>query len=646
MADVFVSYARSTEAKAKVLAASLAEHGYDVWIDHELPNHRAYSEVIEEQIQAARAVLVIWSPDAAASEWVRSEANRGRHERKLVQVAVEKTRLPMPFDQIQCADLSGWAGEGDHPVWRRVLTNLADLIGRNTLSEIGPGASRRSATQERRHLTVLSCALAAGSEVASDLDPEERLGVDRAWRGAAMAAIAEAGGYLAKSDEEMVAWFGYPSAQEDAAERAVQGGLGVVRAVEALDGRSLGLEGKLAARVGIHAGTVVISPGASGEPEVFGDAPGVARAVQADALPGDVLITGEVHDLVSGLFAVEQALGEGRGLFRVRAATVSRGHGRGFARHGRTPFIGREDETRLLKSRWDRTLDGDGQFILITGEAGIGKSRLVDAFHEQIRSEPHLWVECGGGALFANTALYPVSDMLAQGLGWLGDETDEERLERLSQSLARAGMPQAEPLALVAEMLNLPLKDDLAPPVLPADEKRRRLMAALMNWVLGATRSQPVVLAIEDLHWIDPSTLELIGMLADQIATAPLMLLCTARPDFRSPWAPRGHHSVMVLNRLTARQTRVLVAEVAQGLPDDVVDTVIQRTDGVPLFAEELTRLMSGSGPAKGGIPATLLDSLAARLDQAGAGKQTAQFAAVLGREFSHELLAAISDAP
>ena len=291
---------------------------------------------------------------------------------------------------------------------------------------------------------------------------------------------------------------------------------------------------------------------------------------------------------------------------------------------GLTPFVGREDELRSLTSRWERVLDGEGQVALIIGEAGIGKSRLVQRFHEQIAGTPHTWVEAGAGAFFQNTPFYPVSEMLRQ---FLGEAPPQDQIAQLERRLTAAGLKPAEAMPLIAPLLNLPLPPEYPPSTLSPEQQRRRLLATLVEWVLGSARAQPLVIAIEDLHWVDPSTLELIQLLVEQGATAPLLLLYTARPEFRAPWPLRAHHTQITLNRLSARDIRTIVAQVAasKALSDDTVATVVERTGGVPLFVEELTRAVlesGGAGLTGREIPATLHDSLMARLDRLGPAKE------------------------
>ena len=297
------------------------------------------------------------------------------------------------------------------------------------------------------------------------------------------------------------------------------------------------------------------------------------------------------------------------------------------AARGLTPFVGREDELRLLMNRWERALDGEGQVALIVGEAGIGKSRLVQRFHEQIAGTPHTWVEAAAGAFFQNTPFYAVTEMLRELLAWRGDESAEEQLAQLEPALVLAGLKPAEALPLIAPLLNLSIPAKYPPSPLSPEQQRRRLLATLVEWVLGSARVQPTVIATEDLHWADPSTLELIQLLVEQGATARLLLLYTARPEFHAQWPLRAHHTQITLNRLSSRNVRTMVGEVAaqKALSEETIATVVERTGGVPLFVEELTRAVLESGNAKltgREIPVTLHDSLMARLDRLGPAKE------------------------
>ncbi|HYR80649.1 MAG TPA: AAA family ATPase, partial [Candidatus Dormibacteraeota bacterium] len=354
-----------------------------------------------------------------------------------------------------------------------------------------------------------------------------------------------------------------------------------------------------------------------------------------------------------GLFVVEErgahqlkGVAESLELYRILRLSSVRNRLAASIVQGLTPFVGRDEETRLLWSRWERASDGEGQVLLIAGEAGMGKSRLVRQFRKRLATTPHLWLECAGSPYFQNTPLYPIADMLQQGFAQRGDGTDAGKLRELERDLARAGLKPAEAVPLIAPMMNLPLDGKYPPLGLSPEQHRKRLLTSLARWFFGA--GQSVVMAAEDLHWFDASSLELMQLLVEQAATAPVMLICTARPEFRAPWAHRTNYAHLTLNRLTARDVRELVEKVVatNALSGEAIDKVIERTGGVPLFVEELTRAVLERGDAKPDpreIPATLHDSLMARLDRLGPAKEVAQIASVIGREFSYELLLAVS---
>jgi predicted ATPase/class 3 adenylate cyclase len=529
---------------------------------------------------------------------------------------------------------------------------------------VGASSSETSAPQERdivgerRHLTVLFSDLAGSIEISARLDPEEWREVEADYHRAAAEAISRFGGYVAKYlGDGVMAYFGWPEAHDNDAERAARAGLAILEGVAALNDRdSKSDRPKLSVRVGIDSGTVVIGEGRGSDSEVFGDAANIASRVQSAADPDTVIVTPVVNRLVSGLFVVEErgthqlkGITEPVDLYRIVRLSSARNRLAASIVHGLTPFVGRDHERRLLWSRWERASDGEGQVVLISGEAGIGKSRLVRQFRKQLAQTPHLWLECAGSPYFQNTPLYPIADMLQQGLAQRGDGSEEAKLSDLERDLERAGLKLAEAVPLIAPLLNLPVDEKYPPLVLSSDQQRKRLLMTLARWLFGAEQS--VVIAVEDLHWFDASSLELMQLLIEQAATARVMLVCTARPEFRAPWSPRAHHSHLNLTRLNARDVRKLVASVVaqSALSGETIAKVVERTDGVPLFVEELTRAVLEKGDAKPAvhdIPATLLDSLTARLDRLGPAKRVAQIASVIGREFSYELILAIASMP
>ena len=521
-----------------------------------------------------------------------------------------------------------------------------------------PPVQARGVIGERRHLTVLFSDLVGSTEISARLDPEEFRELVADYHRAAAEAITRFGGYVAKYlGDGVMAYFGWPEAHDNDAERAARAGLAILEGVAALNIRTTKSDRpKLSVRVGIDTGNVVIGKGGGSESEVFGDAANIAARVQSAADPDAVIVTRAVNRLVSGLFVVEErgahqlkGIAEPVRLYQVMRLSSVRNRLAASMTHGLTPFVGRDDETRLLWSRWERATNGEGQVVFISGEAGIGKSRLVREFRQQLAQTPHLWLECAGSPYFQNTPLYPIADMLQQGYAHRGDGSETSKLNELERDLERAGLKLAEAVPLIAPMLNVSVGEKYPPLTLSPEQQRKRLLTTLAGWLFGA--AQPVMMAVEDLHWFDATSLELIQLIIEQAATARVMLVCTARPEFRAPWSLRTHHAQFTLNRLSAVHVRQLVASVVahSALSVETIEKVVERTGGVPLFVEELTRAVlekGGAGPALHEIPANLHDSLMARLDRLGPAKEVAQIASVIGREFSYELLQAVSEIP
>ena len=580
-----------------------------------------------------------------------------------------------------------FADKPTHPVTTQ--PDSQDSFQTRSYSQIG----------ERRHLTVLFCDMVGSTELAARLDPEEYQQTLAAYHRAAAEAISRFGGQVAKYlGDGVIAYFGYPAAHDNDAERAVRAGIAMLEAISGLNQQGAANSGQscpieLSLRIGIDSGAVVVGAGAGAEVDIFGEAPNIAARVQAAAAPDTVFITAATHRLVSGLFVVEdcgahslKGIEQPVQLYRVVGTAGVRGRlAAAAALHGLTPFVGREDEMRMLTSRWQRVLDGEGQVVLVVGEAGIGKSRLVHRFRELIANRPHTAVEAAAAPFYQNTPFYPVADLLRQ-LVWkqsfdrLNDyllelqnksqgsdansqnppardpsritshassESADARLVELQSGLARAGLSPAEAMPLIAPLLHVPLSATYTSSSLSPEEQRRRLLATLIEWLLGAARTQPLLLVIEDLHWADPSTLELMQLLFEQGAAARLLLLCTARPEFHPEWPLRVHHTQITLNRLSAQNVREMIGQVAarSALARETLDAVVERTSGVPLFVEELTRavLESGNGTVVAReIPVTLHDSLMARLDRLGSAKEVLQVGSVIGGEFSYELLHAV----
>jgi class 3 adenylate cyclase/tetratricopeptide (TPR) repeat protein len=499
---------------------------------------------------------------------------------------------------------------------------------------------------DRRPITVMFCDLVGSTSMAAKLDAEDWRTLVNTYLDEASAAVTGLGGHvLKKLGDGLMALFGYPHAQENDAERAVRAALAIQRALVEINARNASKgTPELQARIGLDSGQVVVD--ATGE--VFGDAPNIAARVQGAAEPGSILITATVQRQTAGLFVAEdrgqhtlKGLPAPMTLYRVVRAS---GGGRRGGGRALTALVGREEELDHLGRRWDRARQGDGQLTLIVGEPGLGKSRLMEEFHSRLGETPHTWIEWSSSQLLQNTPLHPIAEWGRQRFG--ADLPTERRVADLEHTLQLIDLDPTEYAPLLAPLVDVLLPENRAAKLAP-EELRRRQLAAMTALILASAKTQALVLAFEDLHWADPTSLDLIRALAERGAQAPLLIIATARPEFRAPWSVRSHHSAISLSPLDRMQIAKMVAELAahHALPRDIVEGVSERTGGVPLFVEEVTRLLLERGEQGGAqaIPPTLQQSLAARLDRLGAARETAQIGAVLGRGFSYALLRSVA---
>ena len=527
---------------------------------------------------------------------------------------------------------------------KRLLRAIAELESADKIAP--PTSLAPSTTTERRPITVMFCDLVGSTSLAAKLDAEDWRNLVNAYLDQASAAVTDFGGHvLKKLGDGLMALFGYPQAQENDAERAVRAALAIQRALVEINARNASKGApELSARIGLDSGQVVVD--ATGE--VFGDAPNIAARVQGAAGPGSILITAAVQRQTAGLFVAEdhgqhELKGVSAPMTLYRIVRASGGGRRGGAR-ALTPLVGRDEDLDLLGRRWERARRGEGQLALIVGEPGLGKSRLMEEFRTRLGETPHTWVEWSSSQLLQNTPLHPIAEWGRQRFG--ADLPAALRVADLENTLGLIGLDATEYAPLLAPLVDVPLPEGRVPNLAP-EELRRRQLAAMTAWVLAAARTQAVVLAFEDLHWADPTSLDLMRALAERGAQAPLLIIATARPEFRPPWSVRSHHSAISLSPLDRVQIGKMVAELSahHALPKDIVEGVSERTGGVPLFVEEVTRLLLERGEQGGAqaIPPTLQQSLAARLDRLGAARETAQIGAVLGRGFSYALLRSVA---
>ena len=534
---------------------------------------------------------------------------------------------------------------------RRLLRAIAALDGTVATSsasaplQVKPSPAAEAAG-DRRHVTVMFCDLVDSTGIAAKLDAEEWFDLLGTYVDVASAAITELGGkIIRKQGDGLMVLFGYPVALENDAERAARAALAIHRSLAELNRKNAG-SGKppLAARIAIDWGPVLVEGN-----ELFGDTPNIAARAQAVAEPGEVVVTARVQRQIAGLFvAEERGSHEFRGvsapvtLFRlVRASGVRRRAGQ----RRLTPLIGRDDEMAMLMRRWERARQGDGQLVLIVGEPGLGKSRLMYEFQSRLRDTPHTWVEWTCSQLLQNTSLHPITEWGRERFGG-ADVPAERRIAELESTLIQLKLDPAEKVPLLALLMDIPLPKERMPSLAP-DELRRRQLGALITMLIASARSQPMVLALEDLHWADPTTLELLRSIAQSGALSPLFVLVSSRPEARPPWATRPHYGSISLAPLDRDQVRHMVGNVAalHALPNELIDGVTERTGGVPLFIEEVTRLLLDRGEQGDihSIPPTLQQSLTARLDRLGAAREVAQIGAVIGRDFTYWLVRTVT---
>ena len=554
---------------------------------------------------------------------------------------------------------------------RKILAAIAQL---SYASADGPGSpSTPSAAPiafaaERRQLTVMFCDLVGSTSLATRLDPEDMSDLLRAFHGEVSQAVVRFDGHVAKlMGDGALVYFGYPRAHEDDAERAVRAGLTLVNVIRALGrGRGLALE----IRAGIATGLVVVGElmgqDEAQERSVIGETPNLAARLQAVAPPGSIVVSASTRRLFGGVFELEslgpqslkgfvapvQAWSVNREIENVSRFEAARSD-------AMTPFVGREQEVSLVLNRWNAASQGEGHVVLLSGEAGIGKSRIVATLRERIGRERHVAVRYQCSPHHVNEAFYPIIGQIWHAAGFVAGESAESRLDKLEAMIALSGVDKMEAAPYLASLLSIPTGGRYPALELAPNELRERTMAALIALFAGLAQAGTVLVVLEDAHWIDPTSLDLVARTVERVQGLSVLMVITFRPEFTAPWVGLSHVTALTLNRFGRRHAMALIDRVAGGksLPQEVLEQIVAKTDGVPLFVEELTKMVLESGLLRedvGGfvlanaltplaIPSTLHDSLMARLDRLAPVKEIAQIGAAFGREFSYRLVEAVA---
>ena len=539
---------------------------------------------------------------------------------------------------------------------RRLLKAIAARRSASEPSSAVPltaasGVEKGTGDAERRQVTVMFADMVGSTALSAKLDPELLADLIRRYQNAVAGAVGRYGGFVAKfMGDGVLAYFGFPHAFEDAAERAVRAAIAIlsdVGAIETPDGT------RVQARIGIATGLVVvgeiIGTGMAQERTIVGETPNLAARLQALAGTDCILVSDSTQKLLGSLFELTHA-GEHELKGFARPVPAWRVCGEAsiesrFAaiRLGALPLVGRAHEMGLMRERWHLARQGEGQIVTVIGEAGIGKSRIIEALQEEIAGEPHGRINLQGSPHHGDSALYPVIQYLHRAAGFLPADTPDARAEKLRALLGVRRIADPNALPLLAGLLSLP-SGGAAPGQSPAQRKASTL--ALIVEIMARTGDgDPVLIVLEDAHWIDATTLEMMTRLTDGIGRARLLAVVSARPDFVPPWFARPHATLLTLGRLGRPECIQVVAGVAaaHGLSAETVAAIVARTDGVPLFVEELTRSVMESAGEDSAVPATLKDSLMARLDRLGGAREVAQIAAVIGRQFTLALLEAVA---
>jgi class 3 adenylate cyclase/predicted ATPase len=558
---------------------------------------------------------------------------------------------------------------GDRRKMLRAIAALATAVPASPGSGTA-GERRPQDAAERRQLTIMFCDLVGSTALSAQLDPEDLRGIIGVYHSCCAELVERHGGFVASyMGDGVMCYFGYPQAHEHDAERAVRAGLALVEAVPKL---TTAARVSLQARVGIATGLVVVGDlfgaGAVHDQAVIGATPNLAARLQALAEPGAVVISSSTRRLTGGLFdyrdlgAVSlKGFAENVPTWQVLGASAAESRFEAL-RASTTPLVGRDEEIDLLLRRWEQAKRGEGSVVLISGEPGIGKSRIAEAILARLSGEPHTRLRNFCSPHHRDSAFYPSITQIGRAAGLRRDDTDEERLAKLEAVLALATDDLGEVVPLLADLLSVPTGGRYPALDLTPQSRKEKTLHALVAQIEGLAARQPVLLVAEDAHWADPTSIELFDLIVERTPTLPLLAVVTFRPEFAAPWVGRPQVTLISLNRLPRRLRAEMIVHVAGGkaLPQEIAEQITDRTDGVPLFIEELTKAVLESGllvesgdryvalgrAAALTIPTSLQASLLARLDRLAPHREVAQIAGALGRQFSHELISAVATMP
>ncbi|HEX6143902.1 MAG TPA: AAA family ATPase [Geminicoccaceae bacterium] len=555
---------------------------------------------------------------------------------------------------------------------RKKLLKAIVELQRSGTREAVAGQARGPVGAERRQLTVMFCDLVGSTRLSAELDPEDLRDLIHAYQKRCTAIVHGFEGHVGNYvGDGILVYFGFPQAHEEDAQRAVRAGLEICEAIPRL-GPELGLSGTdLAVRVGIETGVVIAGDIGTGEMRdemaIVGETPNIAARLQFQAQPNEVVIGRTTRRLVEGFYLLDDlgpreihGVAEPINVYRVRGPSGAISRFDAHAGRGLTPLVGREEEMRLLLARWQRAREGEGHVALLSGEAGIGKSRLLQVLREELRNEPVTVIREFCSPFYAKSALHPMLDQLERAADLKREDPPQAKLDKLEHLLGQATPDPKAACAIIARLMAIPTGERYPPLDLTPQQLKARAYEVFNDQLIGLARRQPVLLIIEDVHWIDPSSLELFHRLVERVERIPALIVMTFRPEFEPPFTGLPNVTSLALTRLGQREAEAMVTRVAgnKRLPPEVLERIVARTDGVPLFVEELTKTVLESGLLQDAgdryiltgplpsleIPASLHDSLMARLDRLASVKELAQLAATLGRNFSQELIEAVAE--